>query len=102
MLSTYCSDGPCISFVRLGFSINGVVSGIMMNVIHGAVNTLIVCWAESPESFRDNHKHWADKITEVWSSAFPGSQDHYNGLAPNTTSGDTSNSGRYGATGTTC
>ena len=68
------------------------MSGIMMNVIHGAVNTLIVCWAESPESFRDNHKYWADQMEEVWSSAFPGTQfQEVNSVDP-------TNLGQYGAT----
>lgn len=72
-----------------------------MKVIHGAVNTLIVCWAESPESFRDNHKDWADKMTEVWSAAFPGSQNRNVHIPSDTTaSAATTNSGRYGATGT--
>mmetsp|Transcript_33495 Transcript_33495/g.81118 ORF Transcript_33495/g.81118 Transcript_33495/m.81118 type:complete len:699 (-) Transcript_33495:62-2158(-) len=91
---------PLVSFT-LGFAIGCVMSAIMMNVIHSAVNTLIVCWAESPESFRDNHKHWADRMTEVWSSAFPGSQIR-NGhtISDSTTSANTSSSGRYGAIGT--
>ncbi|CAJ1963448.1 unnamed protein product [Cylindrotheca closterium] len=90
---------PLVSFI-LGFIIGCVVSGIMMKVIHGAVNTLIVCWAESPDAFAENHKHWADKMTEVWSSAFPGTQDH-NGraLSDTTISAETTNSGRYGSTG---
>jgi len=70
------------------------MSGVMMNVIHGAVNTLIVCWAESPESFRDNHKYWAGQMTEVWSSAFPGTQlQEANNFAPV----EATSSGRYGS-----
>jgi len=66
-----------------------------MNVIHGAVNTLIVCWAESPESFRDNHKGWADQMTVVWSSAFPGTQFRQ---ANDAASAESTSLGRYGAT----
>jgi hypothetical protein len=45
-----------------------------MSVVYGAVNTLIVCWAESPTTFMENHKDWADQIVAVWSSAYPGTQ----------------------------
>lgn len=76
------------------------MSSIMVKVIHGAVNTLIVCWAESPESFRDNHKDWADKMTVVWSATFPGSQNRNGQVLDTDSSAETTNSGRYGATGT--
>ena len=66
----------------------------MMNVIQAAVNTLIVCWAESPESFRDNHKYWADQITAIWSSAFP---ETYTRLSHSDRT-EIAESGRYGAT----
>ena len=43
-----------------------------MSILQGAVNTLIVCWAESPESFMDNHRGWAEKMKRIWSESFPG------------------------------
>lgn len=74
------------------------MSGIMMNVIHGAVNTLIICWAESPEIFEDNHKDWARQMSEVWASAFPGTQiqEAARNHAPANVASP--NPGRYGAT----
>ncbi|CAJ1963450.1 unnamed protein product [Cylindrotheca closterium] len=94
---------PMATFL-FGFVIGCIVSGVMMNVIHGAVNTLIICWAKSPETFTDNHKHWADRMTTVWSSAFPGSQNRDGGrvtdLSDYTTSEETSSFRGYGAIGT--
>jgi hypothetical protein len=58
----------------IGFLMGIVVSSVMMSVIQGAVNTLIVCWADLPSSFRENHPDWAEKLIEAWSSAFPQSQ----------------------------
>lgn len=55
----------------VGFVIGVIMSSVIMSVLQGAVNTLIVCWAESPSTFMENHKQWADKMTPIWSSAFP-------------------------------
>jgi hypothetical protein len=43
----------------------------MMNVIKGAVNTLIVCWADSPEVFEMNHPTHTKEMVDSWRSAFP-------------------------------
>jgi hypothetical protein len=43
----------------------------MMNVIKGAVNTLIVCFADAPAKLEDNHPQTVRDLTETWSSVFP-------------------------------
>jgi hypothetical protein len=43
----------------------------MMNVVKGAVNTLIVCFADAPAKLQDNHPQAARDIGESWSSVFP-------------------------------
>eukprot|EP00980_Cylindrotheca_fusiformis_P030284 scaffold24622_cov142-Cylindrotheca_fusiformis.AAC.1 len=72
------TDAAPISFLT-GFVVGCVMSSIAMSVVYGAVNTLIVCWAESPASFTENHKGWAEEMTRIWSSAYPGTQlqDNY-------------------------
>eukprot|EP00980_Cylindrotheca_fusiformis_P006289 scaffold1346_cov112-Cylindrotheca_fusiformis.AAC.1 len=41
------------------------------NVVVGAVNTLIVCWAECPTAIMDNHEELARELVDAWSSAYP-------------------------------
>lgn len=43
----------------------------MMNVIKGAVNTLIVCYADAPAKLENNHPQTVRNLAETWSSVFP-------------------------------
>lgn len=43
----------------------------MMNVVKGAVNTIVVCWADSPTVFEDNHPELTREMAESWNSVFP-------------------------------
>lgn len=56
---------------RLGFVIGIVVCSVMMNVVRGAVNTLIVCWADSPARLEENHPDSTREMAETWSKVFP-------------------------------
>jgi hypothetical protein len=49
----------------------------MMNVIKGAVNTLIVCWADSPSKMEENHPKLMKELHTAWSSVFPESEMHF-------------------------
>ena len=42
-----------------------------MNVIKGAVNTLIVCWADAPSKLQENHPELAQEMLEAWCLIFP-------------------------------
>jgi len=57
-----------------GFLIGMIVCSIMMSVVRGAVNTLIVCWADSPSRLEENHpeatKEMADAISGSTSGPF--------------------------------
>lgn len=44
---------------------------IMMNVVKGAVNTIIVCWADSPTVFEKQHPHLTAEMAESWTAVFP-------------------------------
>lgn len=43
----------------------------MMNVVRGAVNTLIVCWADSPSRLEANHPEATRRMAEAWASVYP-------------------------------
>lgn len=43
----------------------------MMNVVKGAVNTLIVCYADAPAKLEENHPQEVRDLAETWSSVFP-------------------------------
>lgn len=55
----------------LGLIIGFAVSAVMMNVIKGAVNTLIVCFADAPAKLEENHPQTVRDLAETWSSVFP-------------------------------
>jgi hypothetical protein len=56
---------------RIGTLIGVIVCSIMMSVVRGAVNTLIVCWADSPSRLEANHPEATQKMAEAWASVFP-------------------------------
>jgi len=48
-----------------------VISSIMMSVIQGAVQTVIVCYADNPKKLLENHREDTTKMTEAWMSVYP-------------------------------
>lgn len=48
----------------------------MMNVVRGAVNTLIVCWADSPARLEENHPEATREMAETWTKVFPETRVH--------------------------
>jgi hypothetical protein len=44
----------------------------MTHVVKGAVNTLIVCWADNPTQIEKDHPEIACKLRTAWEQAFPG------------------------------
>jgi hypothetical protein len=46
------------------------VCSVMMNVIKGAVNTLIVCWADSPAVLESQHPALTNEMADAWTSVF--------------------------------
>ncbi len=43
----------------------------MMSVVRGGVNTLIVCFADSPSQLEENHPDLTQEIVNAWAEAFP-------------------------------
>ena len=56
---------------RLGLVVAVSVSSVTFNVIKGAVNTLIVCFADSPNRLEDNHPESTQTLATAWSTVFP-------------------------------
>jgi len=44
-----------------------------MSVVSSAVNTVIVCFAEAPREFQQNHPQLSAEMCEAWQNAWPGS-----------------------------
>ena len=55
----------------IGFAIGFIVGNVVMNVVMGAVNTLIVCWADSPSRIKANHPELSEEMIQAWSLVVP-------------------------------
>lgn len=55
----------------LGFLIGLVLTSITMSVVGSSVNTVIVCFADAPAEFQQNHPELSNKMRETWRGAFP-------------------------------
>jgi hypothetical protein len=47
------------------------MASIVMTVVSAAVNTVIVCFAESPEMFEHNNPELSKEMILHWDSAWP-------------------------------
>ena len=68
---SYTASSFCHVTRSLGFLFGIIVCSIMMSVVRGAVNTLIVCWADSPSRLEANHPEATKEMAETWSAVFP-------------------------------
>lgn len=57
--------------IGLGFCVGIAVSCVMMQVVKGAVNTLIVCFADDPQKLEESRPQVTTRMAEAWSEAFP-------------------------------
>jgi len=55
----------------VGFLTGFVFSSIMMSIVGSAVNTVIVCYAEAPNEFHNNHPFLSNEMRVAWRSAWP-------------------------------
>mmetsp|Transcript_14513 Transcript_14513/g.40020 ORF Transcript_14513/g.40020 Transcript_14513/m.40020 type:complete len:80 (+) Transcript_14513:245-484(+) len=56
---------------RIGLLVGKLVATIMLQVIKGAVNTLLVCWADYPERMVELHPELTEELATTWSLIFP-------------------------------
>ena len=61
---------PGLFAASIGFVIGLWVASVMTNVLKGAVNTLIVCWADSPSAMESQHPDFTHELSSAWRKAF--------------------------------
>lgn len=64
-------DSPGGVGFMFGFFIGMILSSIMLGVVSSAVGTCIVCFAESPAEFEQNHPELSLQMRSAWRSAWP-------------------------------
>jgi len=64
------SNPGLIGFL-LGMIVGFVFSSILLSVVGSAINTVIVCFAESPGEFEQNHCELSSEMRNAWRSAWP-------------------------------
>mmetsp|Transcript_2885 Transcript_2885/g.5101 ORF Transcript_2885/g.5101 Transcript_2885/m.5101 type:complete len:589 (-) Transcript_2885:219-1985(-) len=55
----------------IGFVVGMVLTSTLMTLVSSAVNTVIVCYAEAPREFQENHPKLADDMKTTWRQAWP-------------------------------
>mmetsp|Transcript_7002 Transcript_7002/g.12596 ORF Transcript_7002/g.12596 Transcript_7002/m.12596 type:complete len:720 (-) Transcript_7002:225-2384(-) len=55
----------------IGFFVGFILACIMMGVLSGSVDSIIVCFAEAPMEFKENHPDLHTEMEESWASAWP-------------------------------
>jgi len=54
-----------------GFIIGMVISATLLTLVSSAVNTVIVCYAEAPREFEENHPKLSHDMQAAWKQAWP-------------------------------
>mmetsp|Transcript_22620 Transcript_22620/g.48686 ORF Transcript_22620/g.48686 Transcript_22620/m.48686 type:complete len:575 (+) Transcript_22620:176-1900(+) len=55
----------------IGFIIGMVLTSTLMTLVSSAVNTVIVCYAEAPAEFQQNHPKLSEDMRATWRQAWP-------------------------------
>ena len=58
-------------FCSFPFVVGIVISAVMFSVIDSSVNTVIVCFAEGPAEFEQNHPELSLEMHEGWRKVYP-------------------------------
>lgn len=66
----YGPIGAWPSFI-IGMICGFIFSGIVLQVISSAVNTIVVCFAEAPNPLQRNHPETFARLVQAWRSAYP-------------------------------
>lgn len=59
----------------IGFLTGFLFASIIMSVVGSGVNTVIVCFAEDPAAFEQNHPQLSAEMRAAWTQAWPGLVD---------------------------
>ena len=55
----------------LGFLFGFALAATLFSVVSSAVNTVIVCYAEAPAEFQQNHPRLSEEMRAAWRQAWP-------------------------------
>mmetsp|Transcript_5360 Transcript_5360/g.6247 ORF Transcript_5360/g.6247 Transcript_5360/m.6247 type:complete len:501 (+) Transcript_5360:287-1789(+) len=65
------SGGNMMAPFFLGFLFGFALCATLFSVVSSAVNTVIVCYAEAPAEFQQNHPQLAAEMQAAWKQAWP-------------------------------
>ncbi|KAL3791047.1 hypothetical protein ACHAW5_002824 [Stephanodiscus triporus] len=59
--------------VAFGFSflVGIVISAILLSVVDSSINTVLVCFAEAPGEFEENHPELSSNMRDAWRKVYP-------------------------------
>ncbi len=55
----------------IGFFVGLILTSILLGLVGSGVKTAVVCYAEDPKAFEDNHPELSHRMRESWRVAFP-------------------------------
>ena len=55
----------------IGFITGAVLTSTLLTLVSSAVNTVIVCYAEAPREFEENHPKLSQDMHAAWRQAWP-------------------------------
>ena len=55
----------------IGVMIGFVMCSTLFSLVSSAVNTVIVCYAEAPHEFEQNHPQLSEQMRSSWRQAYP-------------------------------
>jgi hypothetical protein len=64
-----------LCFTRIGASTGVVLSNILFSIVTGSVDTVVICFAGSPDELEENHPAESQDIRAAWKEAWPGTID---------------------------
>lgn len=62
----------CLVLYSIGLIVGMVICSILMGVISSSVNTTIVCFADGPAEFEENHPELSAEMRRTYQEVYPG------------------------------
>lgn len=63
--------GASAAAFLIGFVVGMVLTSTLLTLVSSAVNTVIVCYAEAPGEFQQNHPKLSEDMRATWRQAWP-------------------------------
>eukprot|EP00538_Stauroneis_constricta_P002441 CAMPEP_0119548552 /NCGR_PEP_ID=MMETSP1352-20130426/2446_1 /TAXON_ID=265584 /ORGANISM="Stauroneis constricta, Strain CCMP1120" /LENGTH=481 /DNA_ID=CAMNT_0007593859 /DNA_START=94 /DNA_END=1539 /DNA_ORIENTATION=- len=71
LMITQDEYSPALPGFLIGFIAGWAFSSILMGIVASAVNTVIVCYAEAPAEFQENHPQLSAEMRAAWTGVYP-------------------------------